>query len=57
MAMKYLGESFDIYASSRDLIFPHHENEVAVSAALTGKLLVERRLKEELLVCRMSETC
>ena len=39
MAMKYLGESFDIYASSRDLIFPHHENEVAVSAALTGKPL------------------
>ncbi len=36
MAMKYLGERFDIYVSSRDLIFPHHENEVAVSAALTG---------------------
>ena len=36
MAMKYLGERFDIYTSSRDLIFPHHENEIAVSGALTG---------------------
>lgn len=39
MAMKYLGETFDIYVSSRDLIFPHHENEMAVSGALTGKPL------------------
>ncbi len=39
MAMKYLGETFDIYTSSRDLIFPHHENEMAVSGALTGNPL------------------
>lgn len=39
IAMKYLGETFDIYTSSRDLIFPHHENEMAVCGVLTGKPL------------------
>ncbi len=39
MSMKYLGESFDIHTSSRELIFPHHENEIAIAAALTGKPL------------------
>jgi cysteinyl-tRNA synthetase len=39
MAMKYLGETFDIYMSSRDLLFPHHENELAISSAITGKPL------------------
>jgi cysteinyl-tRNA synthetase len=37
--MKFLGESFDIHASSRGLIFPHHENENAIAVALTGKPL------------------
>lgn len=38
MSMKYLGlETLDIHAGGRDLIFPHHENEVAQSEALTGK--------------------
>jgi cysteinyl-tRNA synthetase len=37
MAMKYLGETFDLHASGEDLIFPHHENEIAQSEALTGK--------------------
>jgi cysteinyl-tRNA synthetase len=37
--MKYLGESFDIHTSSRGLVFPHHENENAIAAALTGKSL------------------
>ena len=37
MAMKYLGESFDLHAGGEDLIFPHHENEIAQSEALTGK--------------------
>ena len=52
IAMKYLGETFDIYTSSRDLIFPHHENEMAVSGVLSGKplarywLLAERVLSE-----------
>jgi cysteinyl-tRNA synthetase len=37
MAMKYLGETFDIHLGGEDLIFPHHENEIAQSEALTGK--------------------
>ena len=37
MAMKYLGESFDIHCGGEDLIFPHHENEIAQSEGLTGK--------------------
>jgi len=37
MAMKYLGESFDIHLGGEDLIFPHHENEIAQSESLTGK--------------------
>ena len=37
MAMKYLGETFDIHGSGQDLIFPHHENEIAQSEAATGK--------------------
>ncbi|MGH9345405.1 MAG: cysteine--tRNA ligase, partial [Terriglobia bacterium] len=37
MAMKYLGESFDIHSGGTDLIFPHHENEIAQSEGATGK--------------------
>jgi cysteinyl-tRNA synthetase len=36
--MKYLGETFDIHLGGEDLIFPHHENEIAQSEAKTGKL-------------------
>jgi cysteinyl-tRNA synthetase len=36
MAMKYLGESFDFHGGGQDLIFPHHENEIAQSEAATG---------------------
>jgi len=37
MSMKYLGESFDIHLGGEDLIFPHHENEIAQSESKTGK--------------------
>jgi cysteinyl-tRNA synthetase len=37
MAMKYLGESFDIHTGGVDNIFPHHEDEIAQSEAVTGK--------------------
>ena len=37
MSMKYLGETFDIHSGGSDLIFPHHENEIAQSEAATGK--------------------
>jgi len=37
MSMKYLGKTFDIHGGGADLIFPHHENEIAQSCAATGK--------------------
>lgn len=40
MSMQYLGESFDIHCGGVDLIFPHHENEIAQSEAATGKPFV-----------------
>lgn len=40
MSTKYLGESFDIHGGGSDLIFPHHENEIAQAEALTGKTFV-----------------
>ena len=41
MSCKYLGDSFDIHAGGADLIFPHHENEIAQSEALSGKLFAK----------------
>ncbi len=40
MSMKYLGETFDIHVGGVDLIFPHHENEIAQSEGATGKQFV-----------------
>ena len=40
MCMKYLGETIDIHVGGEDLIFPHHENEIAQSEASTGKQFV-----------------
>ena len=37
MSLKYLGENFEIHGGGRDLIFPHHENEIAQSESYTGK--------------------
>jgi cysteinyl-tRNA synthetase len=42
MAMKYLGTPIDIHAGGIDLIFPHHENEIAQSEAASGQLFVQR---------------
>jgi cysteinyl-tRNA synthetase len=39
--MKYLGETLDIHGGGRDLIFPHHSNEIAQSEAYTGKKFVK----------------
>lgn len=41
MAQKYLGETLDIHGGGKDLIFPHHENEIAQSEALTGKMFAK----------------
>ncbi len=37
MSMEYLGETFDIHTGGKDLLFPHHENEIAQSEGATGK--------------------
>jgi cysteinyl-tRNA synthetase len=37
MSIKYLGENIDIHGGGNDLVFPHHENEIAQSEAFTGK--------------------
>jgi len=39
MALRYLGESFDLHAGGEDLMFPHHENEIAQSESATGKTM------------------
>ncbi len=41
MSIKYLGETFDIHGGGKDLIFPHHENEIAQSEAATGHPFVK----------------
>ncbi len=41
MAMKYLGETLDIHGGGNDLIFPHHENEIAQSESATGKIFAK----------------
>jgi cysteinyl-tRNA synthetase len=41
MSTAYLGETFDIHGGGRDLVFPHHENEIAQSEAATGKPFVQ----------------
>ncbi len=41
MSMEYLGESFDIHGGGKDLVFPHHENEIAQSEGASGKPFVK----------------
>src|SRR5208282_1895176 len=40
MSMEELGESFDLHAGGEDLVFPHHENEIAQSESMTGETFV-----------------
>ena len=49
-AVKYLGETFDLYTSSVDFVFPHHENEIAIHYATTGKTLARQWLFSELVL-------
>jgi cysteinyl-tRNA synthetase len=49
MAMKYLGETFDIHAGGVDLQFPHHENEIAQSEGATGRIFAKTWLHGEFL--------
>ncbi|MBI2564915.1 cysteine--tRNA ligase [Candidatus Woesearchaeota archaeon] len=50
MSMKFLGESFDMHTGGVDLIFPHHQNEIAQSEGATGKTFVKYWLHNEWLV-------
>jgi cysteinyl-tRNA synthetase len=50
MSMKYLGETLDIHTGGVDLVFPHHENEIAQSEAITGKPFVRYWLHAEFLL-------
>lgn len=50
MAMKILGSTYDIHMSGADLIFPHHENAIAISEAVTGKPLANYWLHNELVM-------
>jgi cysteinyl-tRNA synthetase len=50
MGMKLLGETFDLHAGGVDLIFPHHENEIAQSEGATGKPFVKHWMHSEFLI-------
>ena len=50
MSLKYLGEDFDIHAGGVDLIFPHHQNEIAQTEAATGKRLARFWMHGEFLL-------
>ena len=50
MSSTHLGRTFDIHGGGRDLIFPHHENEIAQSEACTGKKFVNYWLHNEYLI-------
>jgi cysteinyl-tRNA synthetase len=50
MSLKYLGEDFDIHAGGVDLIFPHHQNEVAQTEGATGKRLARFWIHAEFLL-------
>ena len=50
MGMKLLGETFDLHAGGVDLIFPHHENEIAQSEGATGKPFVRHWMHSEFLL-------
>ncbi|HVT02517.1 MAG TPA: cysteine--tRNA ligase [Thermoanaerobaculia bacterium] len=50
MSMKYLGEAFDLHTGAVDLIFPHHENEIAQSEGATGKPFVRYWIHGEHLI-------
>ena len=52
MAMKYLGDTFDFHGGGQDLVFPHHENEIAQSEAATGRPLARYWIENGLVLLR-----
>jgi cysteinyl-tRNA synthetase len=57
MSMKYFGETFDIHGGGKDLIFPHHENEIAQSCAASGREHLARVWMHNGFVNLMPELC
>ncbi|HXL15771.1 MAG TPA: cysteine--tRNA ligase [Methylomirabilota bacterium] len=55
MAMKYLGETFDFHGGGQDLVFPHHENEIAQSESATGKVFARYWTENGLVLLRGSK--
>jgi len=55
MAMKYLGETLDFHGGGQDLVFPHHENEIAQSEAATGKTFARYWTENGLVLLRGSK--
>jgi cysteinyl-tRNA synthetase len=55
MAMKYLGETFDFHGGGQDLVFPHHENEIAQSEAATGMPFARYWIENGLVLLRGSK--
>ncbi len=51
MSTRYLGETIDIHTASQDLVFPHHENEIAIAESLTGKPLANYWMHSGMLLC------
>jgi cysteinyl-tRNA synthetase len=51
MSMKYLGESFTVHGGGGDLVFPHHEAEIAQSECLTGRPFVRHWMHTGMLYC------
>jgi cysteinyl-tRNA synthetase len=52
MAMKYLGDTFDFHGGGQDLVFPHHENEIAQSEAATGRPFARYWIENGLVLLR-----
>lgn len=50
MTLHHLGDTMDLHTSSRDLVFPHHENENAIARAMTGKPLAKYWVHSELVL-------
>ena len=57
MGEKYLGETFDIHGGGLDLLFPHHECEIAQSVAAQGHDAVKYWVHNNMIICRQSITC
>jgi len=53
--MKYLGETFDFHGGGQDLLFPHHENEIAQSESATGKVFARYWTENGLVLLRGSK--